>query len=249
MNRRLLSPTAINTYLHCPRKYYLKYIKRLRDRPSIHLLRGLTVHQAIARFHRLDMTAFPSMEDMQVMLVGFFNEYWQSRQAGLDRLGLPEAVIKRFYIESKDMLRGWIARYLDSPITGLDSPKTEVKIISKTHGVMGVIDAIHDYDGRIALVDYKTSFKDDITPAIKVQLAIYALLYFERYRVRPDIVAVDFLKTQTQRRFRATERLIQYAKDLCSDMYKKTASTREADYPCTCGGWCRKDFITQNGGR
>ena len=49
---RILSPTAINTYLSCPRKFYLRYIKKLRTRPSIHLIRGQIVHQTLHQFHK-----------------------------------------------------------------------------------------------------------------------------------------------------------------------------------------------------
>ena len=30
---RILSPTDINTYLSCPRKFYLRYIKKLPTKP------------------------------------------------------------------------------------------------------------------------------------------------------------------------------------------------------------------------
>ena len=42
---RILSPTSINTYLNCPRKFYLRYIQRLKSRPTIHLIRGQIVHR------------------------------------------------------------------------------------------------------------------------------------------------------------------------------------------------------------
>lgn len=51
IERRVLSPTAINTYLSCPRKYYLRYIKKRRTKPSIHLIRGSLVHKTIHAFH------------------------------------------------------------------------------------------------------------------------------------------------------------------------------------------------------
>ena len=50
MSKRFHSPTSINTYLRCPRKYYLRYIKGLKSKPSIHLVRGKAVHDAIAQF-------------------------------------------------------------------------------------------------------------------------------------------------------------------------------------------------------
>ena len=248
MAPKFLSPTSINTYLRCPRKYYLKYILRLKDKPNIYLYRGLAVHKALARFHSLELTAFKSQEDMQTSLVGIFKENWRRQLPLIEALGLPEETVNRFYEESKTMLRNWVKRYTASPIAGLESPKTEVKLFSRVHGVMGIIDAIHCFDGKVSLVDYKTSARDDITPDIEVQMAIYALLYEDRFNVRPDIVAVDFLKTGTEKRFPVTESLIEKAKQLCWEIRAMTSSDREEDYPCTCGGWCAKDFMSQNGG-
>ena len=54
MERKILSPTSINTYLRCPRKYYLKYIKGLKEKPSIYLIRGKAVHDTIVKFHKID---------------------------------------------------------------------------------------------------------------------------------------------------------------------------------------------------
>ena len=248
MAKGYLSPTAINTYLRCPRKYFLKYIKRLKDKPNIYLYRGMAVHKAIARFHKLDLRAFKSHEDMQTSILGIFRENWERMAPQIESLGLPKDQVDRFFLESQDMLRDWVVRYTGSPICGLEGPQTEVKLFSKTHGVMGIVDAIHGYDDKVSLVDYKTSARDDITSDIKVQMAIYALLYEDNHLVRPEVVAIDFLKTGCERRFKVTENLIKYGRDLCRDIHRRTSSSEEGDYPCQCGGWCDKDFATQNGG-
>ena len=41
--KRWLSPTAINTYLRCPRKFFLRYIKKLKIQ---------TKHSSISRHGR-----------------------------------------------------------------------------------------------------------------------------------------------------------------------------------------------------
>ncbi len=248
MPPKYLSPTALNTYLRCPRKYFLKYILRLKEKPNIYLYRGLAVHQALARFHSLELTAFKSHSDMQAALVGIFKENWRRQAGAIAALGLPPGKVDRFYEESQTMLRAWIPRYTASPISGLASPRTEVKLFSRQHGVMGVIDAVHLVDGQVALVDYKTSARDEITPEIEVQMAVYALLYEDCFNVRPDIVAIDFLKTGTEKRFPVTENLIEKAKRLCWETRALTSSDKEEDYPCTCGGWCARDFVNQDGG-
>jgi len=245
MPKKFQSPTSINTYLRCPRKYYLRYIKRLKSGPSIHLIRGKAVHETIAQFSQMNFNRSADPETMNNSLLDLFEKNWHKQKNEIQKLGLDCKTIDEFYSESQAMLLGWLKRYSQE---GYRRPKTEIKLFSKTHGVMGIVDAVFTDNERILLLDYKTSKKNDITEDIKVQLAIYALLYREKFGRMPDIVAIDFLKHQVERRFRASEKLIQYAAQICSDIHKKTISNTEKDYPCQCSGWCDKEFIMENGG-
>jgi len=182
---------------------------------------------------------------MKRTLLDLFEKNWHKQKNEIQKLGLDGKTIDEFYSESQAMLLGWLKRYVKKRYR---RPKTEIKLFSKTHKAMGIIDAVFTDNGRILLVDYKTSKKNEITADIKVQLAIYALLYREKFGRMPDIVAIDFLKHQEERRFRANEKLIEYAAQICSDIHKKTISNNEKDYPCQCGGWCDKEFIMENGG-
>jgi CRISPR/Cas system-associated exonuclease Cas4 (RecB family) len=245
MPKKFQSPTSINTYLRCPRKYYLRYIKGLKSKPSIHLIRGKAVHETIAQFSQMNFDRSADQQTLDNSILGLFEKNWLTQNGDIQKLGLDRKTINEFYSDSQAMLTGWLKRYFQ---VGYKRPKTETKLFSKTHGVMGIIDAIFTDNGRILLIDYKTGKKNEITADIKVQLAIYALLYKEKFGRMPDIVAIDFLKHQEERRFRASEKLIQYAAQLCLDTHKKTISNNEKDYPCQCGGWCDKEFMMDNGG-
>jgi ATP-dependent exoDNAse (exonuclease V) beta subunit len=192
---------------------------------------------------KIDEIAIP--ETKKRTILELFDRNWNKQKGQIQKLELDDKTIDEFYSESQAMLLGWLKRYLKKKHR---RPKIEIKLFSKIHGVMGIIDAVFTNNGRILLLDYKTSKKNEITADIKVQLAVYALLYTEKFGRIPDIVAVDFLKHQEERRFRASEKLIQYAAQICSDIHKKTISNNEIDYPCKCGGWCDKEFIMDNGG-
>jgi len=73
---KFLSPTSINTYLRCPRKYFLKYIKGLKEKPSIHLIRGKAVHDAIAKFHKSEIQDLKDFERLKIDLLSLFNHSW-----------------------------------------------------------------------------------------------------------------------------------------------------------------------------
>ena len=198
MERKTLSPTSINTYLRCPRKYYLKYIKGLKEKPSIYLIRGKAVHDTLAKFHQMDLPNPMDFEKMKIDLLSLFNHYWLKQENEMQTLELPQETLNEYYHESAEMLLGWLRTHLKAIANGQTKPETEVKLFSDTHGVMGIIDAIHRQNGNVSLTDYKTSKKDTLTQDIKIQMAIYALLYEDNYGVLPDTIIIDFLKHQTE---------------------------------------------------
>jgi len=243
MERKILSPTSINTYLRCPRKYYLKYIKGLKEKPSIYLIRGKAVHDTIVQFHKIDSKDSSDFGKMRTDILSIFNRTWIEQEEGIQKLGLPEGIIKEFYQESEEMLIGWLKSHIKAAREGHSKPETEVKLFSDIHGVMGIIDAIHRNNGKVSLTDYKTSKKDALTPDIKVQMAIYSLLYHDNYGALPDKIIIHFLKHQTEVPFKVDNKFTDHAIKLCKEIHEKTSSNNEQDYPCQCGGWCQKDFL------
>ena len=239
---RIHSATSINTYRYCPRKYYFRYILRKKSKPNIYLVRGSSAHEAIARFHQLGIRDFNNLAELESVLLSLFKDAWLQHEDEIGKLSLGKTTLNSYYHETLKMLAGWLKRYSLQSKNNFTQPRAEVKLFSRAHGVMGIIDAIFKKNGVVRITDYKTSKKDTITTDIKVQMAIYALLYTENFGRRPDAIGIDFLKPQKERRFRVTQRFIDYALDLLKDIRENTQSQDEKDYPCICGGWCGKDF-------
>jgi putative RecB family exonuclease len=244
IERRILSPTAINTYLSCPRKYYLRYIKRLRTKPSIHLIRGNVIHKTIQTFHRECARGPPSSEtEIGESLLKTFNQLWQESKQDLDPLGLPQSEIDAFHDDSERMLlnfANWAARQETSPLVN----DSEVRIFSDYLGLMGIIDAVRMDNGNVSLIDYKTSKNPMVTDEIMRQAVLYALLYRDRYNRTPNVVCIHFLKNPGDPiNIHIDELFLEYAEILLESVREKTRSTNENDYPCTCGGYCQREFV------
>lgn len=239
---KFLSPTSINTYLRCPRKYYLKYIKGLKEKPSIHLIRGMAVHNAIAKIHKKGILDPMDFDGAKTELLSLFNHSWIAQEEQIRDLGLPEETLNDYYNESIEMLLGWLKRNFPCLQNRNLRPQAEVKLFSQAHRVMGIIDAIHSTNGKISLTDYKTGKIDILSQDIKVQMSIYALLYRENFGALPDQIILDFLKFQQSKPFPVTDDFAQYAERICRKIHEKTISMEEKDYPCKCRGWCAKDF-------
>ena len=241
--KRMLSPTAINTYLSCPRKYWLRYIKKLKSKPSIHLIRGSAVHQALYQFNQ-SAEVRPQPENREVeetRLLSLFETAWLKAGHQLSSLGLPDNELLQFKDESMAMLKGFITWRHDNK--AFTPSRAEYKIWSSHLGLMGIVDAVHDYPFGPVLVDYKTSKKAEVTADIWRQASLYALLYQDKTGNPPEQIWIHFLiDAKNPQVIMVDDAMISYASALVESVRSSTLSDLEEDYPCTCGGWCEKDF-------
>jgi len=242
---RILSPTAINTYIACPRKFYLRYIKRLRSKPSIYLIRGSIVHKVIHDFHLNFEKGDPkaSLGRIEKALIDSFMMKWEQARASIDSLGLPEQWIQCHFFDTIAMLKNFAWWYRENGEPKITS--SEIRLVSESLNIMGIIDAVYDSREGAILVDYKTSKKIEITPDITRQGALYALLYKELYGKEPAVIRIHFLASRDEpAAIFVDDHLLNYAQLLIDTVFEKTQSMKEDDYPCTCGGYCERDFIT-----
>ena len=56
--KRIESPSSINTFKQCPRKYFYQYIQELPVLSNIHQVRGSIAHSTLEKFYDLDVTQF-----------------------------------------------------------------------------------------------------------------------------------------------------------------------------------------------
>lgn len=253
MAQRIQSPSSINTFRQCPRKYYYQYILGLQKKvPSIHLTRGKIVHLTLEDFFRLDISkiSYDYYEfELKIILHSIFNQKWQSFYEELRKIELTPEQLDFYYEESVQMLNNWYNNFLRRlhpkvRETNLDyafnsiKPMTEVHFISSEFQVQGFIDAIHQIDGKVSLMDYKTSARELITEEYKLQLAIYALLYEEQHGKKPHVVGIDFLKHKPHY-LEVDKELIDFAKQECKSIQEKTISEDIEDYPLNVTSLCK----------
>ena len=247
---RIQSPSSINTFKQCPRKYYYQYIQRLPTTTSIHLIRGGIVHSTLEDFFSLDVT--PALKDLfslKTVLIEFFKNNWNAKQKELSRLGLAEEALKFYHDESISMLEFWFSSFSDklsllskknnvADAFKLLTPKVEQEYISTKLGIRGFIDAIHEIDGKVIILDYKTSSKDTMTEDHKLQLAIYAVLYQENHGKIPDCLGINFLKFG-EKYIDVDESLLLSAKEEIKSVHEKTSSTNINNYPKNVTSLCK----------
>ena len=254
VNSRLESPTSILTYMQCPRKYYYRYIKGLEQKPSIYLVMGGIVHSTIRAFHRTDLSEVPSesfFEALRSRTMEYLDKEWNENREKLQNLNLHREEIDSFYGEARSMMSNFCQHHINKLIacqhhynlSAMEAfrrlrPKTETKIRSERFGIMGVIDAIHNFNGQTVIIDYKTSKKADMSLDCMVQLAIYALLYRESQGRIPDKVGIHFLR-HDERVISATPELLALGEEKCKEIRNLVRSENEAEHPQMVSGLCK----------
>jgi ATP-dependent helicase/DNAse subunit B len=252
MFSRIQSPSSINTFRQCPRKYYYQYIAGLSTSPSIHLVRGKLVHSCLERFFKLDISHISKESydfDFKIILHDLIHQLWGESHDELSGLGLSDDTVHGYLTESTEMLQYWLIEYLRQLRTELSradlatafrrlTPLTEVHMLSERHGLQGFADAIFTQDDVIKIIDYKTNARDILTESHRLQLAIYALLYHETYQRMPDFVGIHFLRF-SEKSIPVTRDLVDWAKKECSAVHDHTISEKINDYPQKKSQLCR----------
>lgn len=249
---RVQSPSSINMYKQCPRKYFYRYMLKLPTKPSIHLVRGSVTHLALEKFFDTDVTNVPDESffiTMKVILNELFKREWENAKGEFGELQMTQEQLLGYFDETRDMVNNYFDYFTDKmkyftrflPVKEAweaVTPSREVEFISENHYVRGFMDAIHDEDGKTLILDYKTSRKAVITPEYALQLGIYAMLYKEKFRL-PDMVGIYFLKEGKELLLDADETMVEKAKREVDAIHVATQSKNIQDYPKKPGPLCK----------
>ncbi|MFQ5474964.1 MAG: RecB family exonuclease [Candidatus Nanoarchaeia archaeon] len=254
MPKRVQSPSSINTFKQCPRRYYYQYIKKLPTYPNIYTVRGNIVHSALERFFEINPdTIDPSdfKPELASYLSNLFEAFWRKRDSELNRYTKSPDQKKIFYDESRMMLGNWLNSFFDrlkeemndlsfaEAFDKIKPVKVEVEYRSEKHSVRGFIDVIEENDGEIKLVDYKTSkVKKRISKEYKLQLSIYALLYKEKHGVLPSKVSIWFLRG-SEEILPVDEQMVKDAAFEIEQIHFATESSAISDYKTNITPLCK----------
>ncbi|MFW5991082.1 MAG: RecB family exonuclease [Candidatus Nanoarchaeia archaeon] len=241
---RIQSSSSINTFRQCPRKYFYSYVRGLPQKPSIHLIRGKIAHKIVEDFFRLDINNVPldNFEfNMKILLQDMLSRLWSESWDEFKALELSENEINGYLEETKRMIQYWFLHFMDdvkkeAKNIGFKEAFNKLKPVSEEHfiseeiGVQGYVDAIHKDKEGIRIIDYKTSKKDKISEDYRLQLAIYSLLYHEKYNVYPYKAGV-FLFRHGERTIDVTEDLLEFGRKELESIHVMTSTEDINDYP------------------
>lgn len=251
---RVQSPSSIGTFKHCPRKYFYQYIKKLPVRENIHLLRGKIAHTVLEKFFDINPEILNQenyVEELTYYLKNLFHALWSKEKTRIIKLGLTEDQMVFYYEETILMLANWLNHIFERIRKELDHTKNFIEVFhtikpavieeefrSEIHKVRGFVDYIEIKGDKVKIMDYKTSKKKEMSEQYKLQLAIYALLYEEKYGKRADKVGLWLLK-HGELTLPVDEELINFAKFEIEQIHYATQTKDISDYGRKEGPLCK----------
>ena len=255
MAKRIESPSSINTFKQCQRKYYYQYIEKLPTFPSIHTVRGNIAHSCLENFYDIDTSSFTAenykqkcREAIQKLLFHF----WGASKSKLEELQLKQDQARFYFEETMFMLMNWTDQFLDKLEKTIQhkemslmeafqylTPIRESKYHSDNYSVQGFIDAIQHLEDEVHIIDYKTNASLEMKDAIRLQLAIYSLLYFEKHGKMPAKVGIFFLRHK-MKFMPVDEELLALARKEIELIHAHTSRTEHIDdYPKNITSLCK----------
>jgi CRISPR/Cas system-associated exonuclease Cas4 (RecB family) len=226
----------------------------MRTSPSIHLVRGNVAHLALEHLYDIlpDVIADNYEDNLKIIVTELLRKYWNESKEDLAVLGMTDQELSMYYKETERMLLNYLDIILGriheqiehNGMTFVEAfkkitPSREEEYLSWEYYVKGFIDVIEHWDGKVRLMDYKTSKRAKISDAYKLQLAIYALLYQDKHGKLPDEVGIYFLK-HGEMTLPVNEELVKHAQFHIEQIHASTEDTDNiADFPKKVSGLCK----------
>lgn len=255
MPKRVESPSSINTFKQCPRKYFYQYIKKLPTQSNVHQVRGNIAHETLERFYDIDTSSW-TREDYPLhcreAIQRLLFHHWKKYQPQVQELRLPPDTERFYFEETLLMLLNWTTHFVQEVQTLLTekgmviqeafqqlTPLREQEFVSQEYSVRGFIDAIHYRGEEVHIIDYKTNNSFEFKDSMRLQLAIYSLLYFEKHKKLPSKVGTFFLRHKLKL-YPVNEELLQLARQEIESIHAHTSLTEHIhDYPRKVSPLCK----------
>ena len=247
-NKRRISPSSMNTYYRCPRLYYYKYIKLLKERITIHMIKGSIIHKVLELFYE------KFEQNMKKRLMNLLKSCWEIPT----ELKLTKEEEESAYEDCKNILLMYLSMIETKYRTLISSEKAEdtrhafyltrpkfkeLKIENEKYNLVGIIDTVSiDFNGDITLGDYKTgsTYGFNFSKDLIRQLSFYALMYYLEYDKYPLMVVIEYLRYGLRDRLIVTPSMIESIITDINYVITHTKSDYKIDYPKKEGKLCSK---------
>lgn len=197
--KQIISITDITSYLYCPRKVYLKKIKKIKEKPTKQMISGMLKHKVFDIFNKNESYIVSSINEKiskeqiielyKACLIKITNETARNYENmmkifGIEREELLNSILK--FMKKEILLRvSSVKETIDKGFLGKElwrslKPKylTEYEILSENLALKGRVDRIRFEDD---ILPYELKTREEIYESDKIQLAAYSLLLEQEF--------------------------------------------------------------------
>jgi len=214
MNPEILNVTDIIAYLYCPRKFYLKKIKGIKEKPNKFMIKGKIKHEIFDIFNKNEknivMNITRKIKKEEIL------ELYRTEALKITNqiINLHKEVLSKFRLNSFDILHEILSSLekeinlrIESVNKGIEkdyfgeelwenlSPKylSEVEVISENLALKGRIDRL-ELGNKI--IPYEIKTRNEIYEEDKLQLAGYVLILEDRFKKE---IGIGIIETENDR--------------------------------------------------
>jgi len=215
----LIPVSALSSWVHCPRQFYLSYVLDVEEPPKDIMILGLIkhkLHETITQEDQAAITALKETDNLQEIFQSKFTKLLQAiivNQANALRMvnvPLTTAFQKALPIvkfEATDranrimplLQRGLTGEELWHSIT--PKVKTEYSLQSKKLGLKGRIDRLEYYDNTLLPVELKSGNppQEGVWNGHRIQAASYALMLEDTFTTTVPEAIVQYVDHNSRR--------------------------------------------------
>ncbi len=180
-----ISYSQISLFQKCPLSYRFRYIEKRPSKPSPHLSFGTTIHRVLSRFYNEYDGQFPNFSLLESLLdKNWVSEGYTSLEEELQWKKNALIALRNFY-KNTDLSKKLPLEFEE----WFEIPFPDFTLVGK-------IDRVdRTNNGRLHVIDYKTSGKLQSYDQVKkdLQLAIYYFACRYKYKEDPEKVSLYFL--------------------------------------------------------
>jgi DNA helicase-2/ATP-dependent DNA helicase PcrA len=217
-----LSHYQVDDYLTCPLKYKYVHILRVPILEHHTVVYGKSLHKAIEYYHEHKIQNLPaSLDDLVRVFEGVWkNVGFLSRDHEEQRFAAGKSALRTFF-ESEEA-SGAVPKLVEERFS----------FMLEYNRIEGRWDRVDERDGKIVIVDFKSSEVYQQEAADKrteesLQLAIYAMAYLKAFEVMPYLTELRFLESGLTGRAEMTEKRLSKTGE---QILRAAAGIRRRDY-------------------
>ena len=248
--KKWLTPTAINTYLKCPRSFFYKYVRKFKSKLKKQFMRGKAIHKLPEYFFKENIYGkAETYSELRHGIINLLAKKWIKSKDEIEELQMTDQEKNETYLEVHQMALNWLHAFLADK-TKDTKPLVEHKLFNHEHHVWCILDILKHRHTHPEIIDYKSSKKLELTDSIKLQLAIQSLCFAKKYRRMDHKLGVHFLRFPISSKnpiyLKPSKELHDFAIEKIMIVRKGTTTIDIKDYPCKCSGWCEEDYIFED---